>query len=198
LAVLGGPHPSLCKTSLSAVFAVNTCYRNDERQLVVIGQILDMGVCEIGGYPHVIVPVTAIIDDAHTSIDGIGHLGGSGVAGSVQTSMTALEKLITGGISVALEKIVDVSDVLVIVFVVIARTLAGSDTAEDREMGCLRRILFVLDKTVHLRVDVVNGFRRYFPDDDIRIAVIAGNLTIIVVADVSVCHYGREFSTVTH
>ena len=130
LAVLGGPHPSLCKTSLSAVFAVNTCYRNDERQLVVIGQILDMGVCEIGGYPHVIVPVTAIIDDAHTSIDGIGHLGGSGVAGSVQTSMTALEKLITGGISVALEKIVDVSDVLVIVFVVIARTLAGSDTAE--------------------------------------------------------------------
>ena len=43
---------------------------------------------------------------------------------------------------------------------------------------------------------MVNGFRRYFAYNDIRVVIVARNLAVVVVADVSVCRDGREFSAI--
>ena len=122
-----GAQPSLGETSACMVFTVHAGHREDERQLAHVGQSVDIAVVEAGRDPHLHVAVTAIADDAHTAVHRRGDHGRRRVAGSVQTALAAFEKFVAGRVGIILQLVVNVADMLVVVLVVVARTLAGGD-----------------------------------------------------------------------
>ena len=72
-------------------------------------------------------------------------------------------------------------------------------------MCSLRRILLVLDETIHLRGHVCHCFGRNLADNEVRIIVIAHNLSIVVVGGILAApitgraqHIWRELGVITH
>ena len=112
--------------------------------------------------------------------------------------MAAFKKLITGGVGVSKQLVVDIADMLVVVLVVVARTLVGGDTHEGGEMGSIRWIQFVLNETLHLGFHLCHVFSGNLAQNNVRIGVVAHQFGEIVVRFVAADSRGGELCVVAH
>ena len=87
---------------------------------------------------------------------------------------------------------------LVIVLIVVARTLVGSDAHEGREVGSLGRILLIFDETLHLRLHLGHVLGGNLAQDDVRVGVVADQLGEVVVGLVATDGRGGELRIVAH
>ena len=70
-------HPGLSKAVAAGVVILThqASHREDERQLVVVGQGIDVGVHVIVGLPTCLLTMVAVVNDTHTAIDMVADGG---------------------------------------------------------------------------------------------------------------------------
>ena len=70
-------HPCLSEAIAAGIviFTHQTCYREDERQLVVVGQGIDIRIHVIVRLPSRLFTMVAVVDDTYTTINMVADGG---------------------------------------------------------------------------------------------------------------------------
>ena len=189
IVVVCGIHPSLGEAVAAVVVLTHkTGHREDKRQLVLVGQGVDVrdGIIDIAGAvgaPSRLLTMVGVVDDAHATVD-VGRNGGRRAIITCEICIT----LIHGRIAIVQQVGTDVVHVLVVILVVMARTAFFSrDALADLQPGGRSgEVALVGDGTVALGGHTGGGAGGETADDDIVVNVATSHLTVGVVAQAAI------------